>query len=55
MDSMTHMTNAMTQDWGGHTVTKQTSRGGAGSGDQGRDTGEDLEKELCHNMLFHHI
>ena len=40
VDSVTHVTNAMgdtvTQDRGGHTVmTKQTSGGGASSGDKG--------------------
>ena len=40
VNSVTHMANAVveavTQDWGGHTVmTKQTGRGGARSGDQG--------------------
>ena len=41
MDSVSHMADAVTnavvtQDWGGHTVmAKQTSRGGASTGDKG--------------------
>ena len=49
VNSVTQVTNAMTQ--GGNTVvTKQTSRGGTRSGDQGWDGGKDLIYEWSLNL-----